>query len=108
MKKIIVSLGFCAASFFAVALVSADQTDKEFEEMLESSLRSKGIVKAEEVLAQDDVQKKCSTSGVASAEDMKAILDSQLATIVYPSDGKYLGDWKAGEKNCAERQGQTV
>ena len=106
MKEIIVSSGFLAASFFAVALVSADQTDKEFEEMLESSLRSKGIVKAEEVLAQDEVQKKCSTSGVTSAEDMRAILDSQLATIVYPNDGKYLGDWKAGEKIAQSGKGR--
>ena len=106
MKKIIVSSGFLAASFFAVALVSADQTYKEFEEMLESSLRSKGIVKAEEVLTQDEVQKKCSTSGVTSAEDMKAILDSQLATIVYPDDGKYLGDWKAGEKIAQSGKGR--
>lgn len=74
--------------------------------MLESSLRSKGIVKAEDVLARDDVQKKCGTSGVASAEDMKAILDSQLATIVYPSDGKYVGDWKAGEKIAQSGKGR--
>jgi len=106
MKEIIVSLGFLAASFIVVGLVSADQTDKEFKEMLESSLRSKGIVKAEDVLARDDVQEKCSTSGVASAEDMKAILDSQLATIVYPSDGKYLGDWKAGEKIAQSGKGR--
>ena len=106
MKEIIVSLGFLATSFFVGGLVSADQTDKEFKEMLESSLRSKGIVKAEDVLARDDVQKKCSTSGVASAEDMKAILDSQLATIVYPSDGKYLGDWKAGEKIAQSGKGR--
>ena len=105
MKEIIVSLGFLAASFIVVGLVSADQTDKEFKEMLESSLRSKGIVKAEDVLARDDVQEKCGTSGVASAEDMKAILDSQLATIVYPSDGKYVGDWKAGEKIAQSGKG---
>lgn len=106
MKEIIVSLGFLATSFFVVGLVSADQTDKEFKEMLESSLRSKGIVKAEDVLARDDVQQKCSTSGVASAEDMKAILDSQLATIVYPSNGKYVGDWKAGEKIAQSGKGR--
>ena len=106
MKEIIVSLGFLATSFFVVGLVSADQTDKEFKEMLESSLRSKGIVKAEDVLARDDVQKKCGTSGVASAEDMKAILDSQLATIVYPSNGKYVGDWKAGEKIAQSGKGR--
>ncbi len=106
MKEIVVSFGFLAASFFVVGLVSADQTDKEFKEMLESSLRSKGIVKAEDVLARDDVQQKCSTSGVASAEDMKAILDSQLAKIVYPSDGKYVGDWKAGEKIAQSGKGR--
>jgi len=106
MKEIIVSLGFLAASFIVVGLVSADQTDKEFKEMLESSLRSKGIVKAEDVLARDDVQEKCSTSGVASADNMKAILDSQLATIIYPSDGKYVGDWKAGEKIAQSGKGR--
>ncbi len=106
MKEIVVSFGFLAASFFVVGLVSADQTDKDFEEILESSLRSKGIVKAEDVLARDDVQQKCSTSGVASAEDMKAILDSQLATIIYPSDGKYVGDWKAGEKIAQSGKGR--
>jgi sulfur-oxidizing protein SoxX len=50
-------------------------------------------------LDQDDVQALCSRHRNRPPEDAAArIVESQLATIRYPEDGRLLGDWKAGEK----------
>lgn len=50
-------------------------------------------------LDQDDVQALCSRyRNRPPAEVAARIVESQLATIRYPEDGKLLGDWKAGEK----------
>ena len=50
-------------------------------------------------LDQDDVQALCSRHRNRPPEDVAArIVESQLATIRYPEDGRLLGDWKAGER----------
>lgn len=50
-------------------------------------------------LDQDDVQALCSRHRNRPPADVAArIVESQLATIRYPDDGRLLGDWKAGEK----------
>jgi len=38
---------------------------------------------------------------------MAQIEAAQLATVKYPSDGKYLGDWKEGEKVAISGKGLT-
>ena len=52
-------------------------------------------------LEQDELQKACSeyVGGKAMPRDVAQRLEkSQQAVIKYPADGKYLGDWKAGER----------
>jgi sulfur-oxidizing protein SoxX len=50
-------------------------------------------------LVQDETQRLCSQYRNAPPKAVAdAILAREKATIVYPPDGKFLGDWKKGEK----------
>lgn len=47
---------------------------------------------------QDETQKACTTYNNAPPKDVAdAIVKRELATIQYPPDGQFLGDWKKGE-----------
>jgi len=53
----------------------------------------------QERLVQDQTMKACSESrNQPSNAVANAIMEREKARIVYPADGKFLGDWKKGEK----------
>jgi len=58
-------------------------------------------------LDQDDTQRACSRyAAKAPPPDVAARIESaNLATIKWPADGKYLGDWRNGEKIAQEGRG---
>ena len=69
-------------------------------ELMKASFRESGQAKLDR-LDQDDVQRLCTEySGDKSVpkDVAERIEKAQQATIRYPADGKYLGDWKNGEK----------
>jgi sulfur-oxidizing protein SoxX len=78
--------------------------------MMERSFREQGIAKLDRI-KQDDFQILCSDEKFrASTEGQKkaeALQKAALAAIKPPSDGKYLGDWKAGEKVAQSGRGAT-
>ena len=50
-------------------------------------------------IKQDEAQLLCSKyRNAPPAPEFKKILDGQTAAIVYPADGKVIGDWKNGQK----------
>jgi len=68
--------------------------------MLKSSFKEHGQAKLDR-LDQDEVQKACSRyhGDMPIPKELAAKIEqAQLAAIKYPADGKYLGDWKAGER----------
>ena len=73
---------------------------------LRSSFKERGQAKLDR-LDQDDTQKACSLpAGKAVPKDVAARIESEnLATIRWPADGKYVGDWKNGEKIAQEGRG---
>jgi len=53
----------------------------------------------QERLLQDQTMKECTESRNAPSNAVaNAIMEREKAKIVYPTDGKFLGDWKKGEK----------
>ena len=66
---------------------------------MKSSFNERGQAKLDR-LDQDDTQKTCSeyAGKPLPAPVSERILAANLATIKWPADGKYLGDWKNGEK----------
>ncbi|UOD49674.1 sulfur oxidation c-type cytochrome SoxX [Orrella daihaiensis] len=108
IKKMTLAMGALAlASSFGVA---AQQMDPALKAMLDSSFEAKGIAKKDRIYP-DEVQALCSDQAYFnSPEGQKkaiALQEAQLKAIKPPSDGKYLGDWKAGEKVAQSGRGMT-
>lgn len=81
--------------------VVAEPTEEEIKQLMMSSFKEKGIAKLDRV-NQTELQKACSLaeSDPGSLTDAKRVKlqETALAAVKFPADGKYLGDWKAGEK----------
>ena len=102
-KKIIV--GSCVAFGVLAALVGCaamvkSPTDAEITIALKASFKEAGSAKLDR-LDQTPLQRACtavSRSGKPLDEKLREELQATaLASVKYPADGKYLGDWKRGE-----------
>lgn len=59
-------------------------------------------------LTEDGVQAICNRTGNQPPADIAKTLEAdQLASVVYPADGKLMGDWKKGEKLAQSGRGFT-
>lgn len=104
-KQVVVP-AFAALLLAGTAVHAADDLDKVTMEVIKSSFRSQGQAKVE-WLDQDAVQQACSSAKPPTPEEARKIEATQLATVKWPADGKYLGDWKAGEKLAQSGRGMT-
>lgn len=79
----------------------------EMLKLLESDFNSKGSVRVERILQQDEVQKFCSSleGKEGSIDELAEIRESQLSLVKYPENGEYLGDWKEGNKIASNGKG---
>ncbi|MEW6464966.1 MAG: sulfur oxidation c-type cytochrome SoxX [Pseudomonadota bacterium] len=79
--------------------------------IVRSNFHDKGIVKAEVLFNADETDRVCSAADVAGKPldeaTAKRIEEINLKTIKWPSDGKFLGDWKEGEKIAQSGRGLT-
>jgi L-cysteine S-thiosulfotransferase len=69
-------------------------------EMMKVDFRERGQAKLDR-LSQDQAQALCSRSpadGALAKADAERIEQANLAMVKYPADGKFLGDWRAGER----------
>ncbi|MBJ7379169.1 MAG: sulfur oxidation c-type cytochrome SoxX [Polynucleobacter sp.] len=106
MKKIVsISLATLALSF-----AHFTHAQNSFEKMIDGGFQSKGIASADR-LKQDAAQKFCSDpnvlAGKGDPKKREAIQKENMASIKQPSDGKYIGDWKEGEKIAQSGRGAT-
>jgi len=102
-------VGFLAVAGFVIGCASTPsdpELDAKAAATLKSSFREHGQAKLDR-LNQDDTQKACSAyvGKAVPKEVAERIERANLATIRWPSDGKYVGDWKAGEKIAQEGRG---
>jgi L-cysteine S-thiosulfotransferase len=104
MKKITMAMGLICA--LPAAWAANDALYADFKAMMDSSFQSNGIA-GKHRMYQLDFQKACSGEKDPSKKEMQAIEATQLKTIRYPADGKYLGDWKEGEKIAISGRGLT-
>jgi L-cysteine S-thiosulfotransferase len=90
--------------------VQAQTVDPAVMAVIESSFRSQGIADKSRMIP-DEVQILCADQAYyTSPEGQKKAIELQeaaLKAIKPPSDGKYLGDWKAGEKVAQSGRGMT-
>ena len=101
-KKIVLALAATGAVLAGCASMMASEPDRtpQAVALLKASFKEHGQAKLDRI-DQDEVQRTCSGyhAGKPVPKDVaERIQNAQLATIRYPADGKYLGDWKSGEK----------
>ena len=85
---------------------SSQELDRQAQETLKRSFREQGIAKLDR-LAQDELQRACSGESAPSAEIAGRLEAAQLASVQWPADGAYLGDWREGEKLAQNGRGMT-
>jgi sulfur-oxidizing protein SoxX len=85
---------------------SSANLDAEFAAMMKSSFRDQGIAKTDR-LTQDLGQAACSSPKPPPADVAKRIEAESMATIKWPANGQYFGDWKVGEALAQSGRGMT-
>ena len=90
------------------ASIGVSNYDAMAEQMMKSSFRDQGIAKTDR-LAQDESNRECSQAGTEPLPQAraKAIEEANYKTIKWPSDGKFLGDWREGERLAQNGRGMT-
>jgi len=71
----------------------------EIQSLLKSSFKTRSIAKVER-LDQSELQQQCSAYATSPMPEAlkKSLEQKALASVKYPADGRYLGDWKRGER----------
>ncbi len=101
----------CALALFGCASAdSAADIDRYTAEALKSSFRDQGIAKVDR-LVQDPANRACSEADASgkpldekTAKDIEA---ANMKTIRWPADGRFVGDWREGEKIAQNGRGLT-
>lgn len=84
--------------FGCAGRVSDAEAEQSAAALLRTSFRAQGQAGVER-LDQDEVQALCSkTAGRVPTAVAAGIEKAQLATIKYPASGKFMGDWREGER----------
>ena len=111
IKKLLTIVGFIfASSFLQNAALAQQKNDPKFNKMMSDSFRADGIAGLDRI-QQDETQKFCSDPVFANSKQGEKMRDKiqkiNMATIKQPSDGKYIGDWKNGERIAQSGRGAT-
>ena len=112
-KTIALTLAGLATSIWIAGCASVpgpSELDALTAKIVQASFRDEGPVKLDR-LVQDDANRECSAADVAGKpidpKIGKAIEDANLKTVKWPSDGKFVGDWREGEKIAQSGRGLT-
>ena len=112
MKKTMQYVGPLLALLVAgcASVPSGPELDRLTADIVRASFRDEGPVKVDR-LVQDDALRECSAADVAGRPIdpvlAKSIEAANLKAIKWPSDGKFIGDWKEGEKIAQSGRGLT-
>ena len=112
-KNIRFVLSGIAAALLVVGCASGPSVAELNEltnKIVKASFRDEGFVKVDRVLNVDETNRACSEADVAGKpldeKTAKAIEEMNLKAIKWPSDGKFIGDWKEGEKIAQSGRGR--
>jgi len=106
-------LALGAAALLAVAVAagcattpSPQELDAQASAAIRASFRAQGIATLDRI-QQDDAQRLCSSDRPPADADARRIEAAALATVRWPADDRYLGDWKKGEALAQNGRGMT-
>ncbi|TNF58941.1 MAG: sulfur oxidation c-type cytochrome SoxX [Burkholderiales bacterium] len=114
MLKTIARFTLVPAAALALAACTSSPTSTDFDkltaEVVKASFQDKGIAKVDRLI-KDESNSACWAADVAGKpideKLAKAIEAAEMKTIKWPSDGKFLGDWKEGERIAQSGRGLT-
>ena len=94
----------------SAATPSGADLDKLTADIVKASFRDEALIKVDR-LQQDDANRECSAADVAGMpideKIGKAIESANMKSIRWPGDGKFLGDWREGERIAQSGRGMT-
>jgi sulfur-oxidizing protein SoxX len=93
----------CAA---CTSVPSSNELDTQARAMIKSSFRDQGIATVDR-LNQDLGQAACSGAKPPSEDVARRVEAEALASVRWPADGQYIGDWREGEKLAQNGRGMT-
>ena len=78
------------------------------KQMMDASFRNEGIANTDRLI-QDQANAACSEAQGANPPNavVEAIQQAALKSVRMPSDGKFTGDWREGEKLAQNGRGMT-
>ena len=107
-----VALAMAGTTMLAGCAAISGQVDLDqlTRDIVKRSFRSEGVATVDR-LQQDETSRLCSAADVAGKpldeEVAKRIEEANLEAVKWPSDGKFLGDWKQGEAIAQSGRGLT-
>jgi sulfur-oxidizing protein SoxX len=107
IRTLFVWAGLAALAVGCATTPSDTEVNAKAAQMMKASFKENGQAKLDR-LDQDDTQRLCSLyAGKQIPKDVLARIEAQnLASIKYPADGKFVGDWKNGERIAQEGRGK--
>jgi sulfur-oxidizing protein SoxX len=111
LKQLLAATGFLFATGLVQTPALAQQkNDPKFNKMIQESFRADGIAGLGRI-DQDATQKFCSDPQFSNSKQGQAMREKiqkiNMDSIKQPSDGKYIGDWKNGERVAQSGRGAT-
>jgi sulfur-oxidizing protein SoxX len=110
LKITLSCLGAAALVAGCASTPGSAELDRLTASIVKASFRDQGIVKAA-VLDTDETNRACSQADAAGQaldeKTARALEAANLSAIKWPSDGKFLGDWREGEKIAQSGRGMT-
>jgi len=92
-------------------LPSSAELDAMTDRIVKASFRTERIATVDRILATDETNRLCSQADAAGKpldeKTAKRIEETNFKAIKWPSDGKFLGDWKQGESIAQSGRGLT-
>lgn len=99
MTKTVTLAALAAAVLAGCASMSDEEAAKRAMEVMKASFNERGQAKLDR-LAQDDAQRLCSKAPTVELEKdvLEKIEKANFQAIAYPADGRFMGDWRRGER----------
>jgi len=95
-----------ATTVGCASLPSPKELDTQAAAMIKVAFRDEGIAKVDRI-QQDLAQSACSSDKMPGPETMQKVMQEAMATVKWPANGRYLGDWKEGERLAQGGRGMT-
>jgi len=91
--------------------VTVADLDREAYEMMRSSFTARGIATMDRLFPLDPINQRCAeaarTGKPLDDATLRQIQESQMRTIRFPADGRFLGEWREGELIAQSGRGLT-